>query len=205
VWNPEVRPVDILNVPGMGASTLRKDPLAVDKQADAIADYIKEFPREWPGLILVTRISEATEMARRMAKRGLGDRIFPFPQGSTTYQLDEWAKRKRYKPGSIGISWAFWEGFDGVEEKIAMLAKVPFPIRGTAGSYERERCDYDPKYYKQRAALGIEQGAGRVRRGSKEDYNIGGEVRTAVAIADGNIRMVKSFLSDSFASSLVKR
>jgi len=86
-----------------------------------------------------------------------------------------------------------------------VLAKVPFPIRGTAGSYERERCDYDPKYYKQRAALGIEQGAGRVRRGSKEDYNIGGEVRTAVAIADGNIRMVKSFLSDSFASSLVKR
>jgi Rad3-related DNA helicase len=200
-FNPEERKVHVLDVPRMGyKSTL----LDYDKQAQAIADAILDCPGEWSGLVHVTRKREAQLLAKRLADKGLGDRMWIMPGWDGTYtptdeQVSAWDRRRREVPNSICVTWALWEGYDGTEEKINIVAKVPFPFLGS--EYERERLSYSNKWYLQRAAYQLEQGCGRTRRGFEEDY---GDENGFVAIADANVTRVEKYLSKSAQEALVK-
>ena len=198
---PEMRKVHALDVPSMGRKATDKD---FAHQADAISKAILACHRSWSGLVHVTRKREAKLLADRLARRGLQDRVWVMPGWDGSYtptdqQVKAWEKRKRKVPGSICISWAFWEGFDGVEERIDIVAKAPFPFLGD--DYERARLHYSGKLYHQRTAWQLEQGLGRTRRGNAEDY---GEKNGFVAIADGSWSRVQKYVSAALRSAIVK-
>jgi len=94
-----------------------------------------------------------------------------------------------------------WMGFDGLAERIVIAAKAPF---GDVGDeYEKQRSNYDRRMYLQRAAWKLEQGLGRTRRGRPGDYDVEGEKRGLVAIADASYRGFKNYLSESLKEALV--
>lgn len=205
---PRQRPVRILPVGSMGKSAVEKDELAFEKQANAIATAILDCPNEWSGFILVTRKSEAKLLADRLARRGLQDRVWVTPgydgeYSPTNEQLRAWQKRLRDVPNSLCVTWAFWEGIDGVNQRICIVAKAPYIMET---EYEQARREYDHKYYLQRAAYIMEQGLGRTRRGNIEDYDNPetGDVNGLVAIADGSWTKLKSYLSQSLQESIVE-
>src|SRR3990172_8309399 len=76
IWEPKVRPVRILDAPALGQKARREGPAAFERQADVIAEAIKGCPSDWMGVIHVTRKSEAPELAKRLARRGLHDRVW---------------------------------------------------------------------------------------------------------------------------------
>lgn len=209
VWPAETRPVHILDVPSMGKGAADKDPGIWNKQADAISKAILSLPRHWSGIILVSRKSEANLLARRLADRGLQERIWVPPGADaqdykpTNEQLAAWQERLEEVPNSIAVAWSFWEGVDAKESQILIAAKVPWVFRGSEYEMARER--YDGAFALQRVAWQLEQGLGRVRRGDASDYNdpARGIIRTYVAIADGSWTRIKKYLSSSMLESLV--
>lgn len=204
-WPPESRPVyTIKGMPHMGNTSAKADAGIFETQADYIARFIKSYPEDWDGLILVTRKTEAKLLADRLARRGLGNRVFPAPEVSTIEQARAWEARKKKVRGSLLITWNFWEGFDGVEEKMLVVTKVPFPRLGSAGTYERARTEYDKEFYKLQTSLTLEQGCGRVRRGTPDHYNSDGIERKAVLVADASISMIKGMMSDGFRESITE-
>ena len=205
-FRPDRRRVYLLDVPllkyGCASSVY-------DRQADAIADAIlNSCPSEWSGIIHVTAKKRAPELAMRLSQRGLGDRVWvpPIKEGrkylSTREQMELWKGRLAEKPNSILIGWQFWEGYDGTEERINIVAKVPFP--SLASAYERERKRYSKKFYLQRAGWNLQQALGRTRRGREEDYDTEDEMRGFCAIADGGWRIVKRYLDEDFRESMVR-
>lgn len=203
VWPPETRPIYVLDCPSMGATATKKDPSSFDKQAEVIAEFINRYPKTWGGFILVTRKPEAQLLAGRLAKLGLHDRVWVTPESDTGTQMRQWQERKKRRPNTLTIAWSFWEGIDGVDEKILVCAKVPYPPRGEPGSYEHTRMEYDIKYYNQQTALKLEQGCGRIRRGDPSHYDLNGVAAKAVAICDGSINRVRKYFSQSFREALV--
>lgn len=198
-FTPEERRVYVLDAPGMGRRSTESDR---QRQADVIAGVLKEFP-EWSGLVLVTRKSEASFLAERLARRGLQDRVWVTPGADGQYaptdeQSQAWHARRRAVPNSVCVTWAFWEGYDGVDERICIAAKVPFPYLGD--EYERERFEFSKKFFLQRTAWTLEQGLGRTRR-SEEDY---GEGNGFVAIADGDWVRVKGNLSRGLRDAIAR-
>lgn len=199
------RPVLALDVPSMGKGATDKE---LGKRADEIAKAIKGCPSDWSGIIHVTAIKEAPELAVMLAKRGLQDRVWVAPTEirgrklGTEGMIEAWNERRQKVKGSLNISWAFWEGYDGREEKISIVAKMPFPYLGD--EYEVARRNRNAKLYLQRTAWAAEQGCGRSRRGRAEDYDTDEEKRGLVCIADGAYRMVKSYFSQSFRESIIK-
>lgn len=205
-YKPSERPIFLLDVPKMSYKSKKGD---YDHQADAIARAIKSVPDDWSGFVHVTRKSEGKLMADRLAKRGLGGRVWTPPQQDrygrylgTGEQSILWDKRRDNYPGSICVSWQFWEGMDGLDEKINIIAKVPFPSLGDP--YEKARMRYSTRMYLQRTAWTIMQACGRTRRGRPQDYDIHGEVNGLVAIADGNWARIKSYISPDFLDAMVE-
>lgn len=196
-WPAWSRPVHILDCPPLSRGTSTKE---FEHQADAIARAIHACPPDWSGFIHVTRQSEAPALAERLARRGLADRVWVPPQGPTHTRMALWQARKRKQKGSLAITWDMWEGVDGLEERICIGAKVPFP--DLSSRYETARLYYDPDMYRQRAAWKLEQGLGRTRRGRPEDYD-DTEIRGFVAIADGNWEQIENYFSQSLREALV--
>ena len=208
MWPVDTRPVYVLPVGSMGKSATEKDPKAFDKQADEIAKAILDQPKEWCGLVLVTRKSEATLLALRLADRGLENRVWVTPGADGEYsptneQVAAWERRKLEVPNSICITWAFFEGFDGVQEKICIVAKAPYIMET---EYEVARREYDHKYYLQRAAYLLEQGLGRTRRGNEEDYDDPDKEiqRGLVCIADGSWKKLQGYLSQALRGAIIE-
>lgn len=196
----EQRPVLALDVPSMGRGATDKE---IGKRADEIAKAVKQCPPTWSGIIHVTSMKEAPELAKMLGHRGLQDRVWVAPTGiGTDKMIEAWRCQRDKVPGSLNISWAFWEGYDGREEKISIVAKMPFPYLGD--EYEVARRNYNAQLYLQRTAWAAEQGCGRSRRGRSEDYDTDTEKRGLVALADGSYRMVKKFFSESFRESIIK-
>lgn len=200
VFTAQQRPVIALDAPKMGRGSSEKEK---GKQADEIAKAIKECPPDWSGIIHVTAINEAPELAKRLAQRGLEDRVWVSERGmGTDRMVNAWHDRRQKVPGSLNITWAFWEGYDGRDEKISIVAKMPFPYLGD--DYEVARRSYDAKMYLQRTAWAAEQGLGRSRRGRAEDYDTPEEKRGLVALADGSYRIVKNYFSEALRESIIK-
>ena len=87
-----------------------------------------------------------------------------------------------------------------LDEKINIVAKCPYP--STSSEYEKQRRQYSNQFYSQRTAWALQQALGRTRRGRPEDYDIEGEMRGFVAIADGNYARIKGYLDDDFVEAL---
>jgi hypothetical protein len=206
-YPPDTRPIYVLPAPKMRYKTTK---LEYEKQADLIAASIKSCPPEWSGIVHVTRKTEGKLLAERLAKRGLQDRVWSPPLKDrlgrdlgTTEQALAWEERKKRYPGSILCAWQFATGFDGLDEKICIVAKTQFPRLGKPGSYERTRMEFSHKMYNLRTALTLVQSCGRTRRGRDEDYDLNGERRGFVAIADSNYHRVEKYMPQDFRDSLV--
>lgn len=201
IWPPESRPVyTFTNAPRLGHKSPPED---YALQADIISKAILGCPPEWSGIIHVTRKTEATILADRLARRGLQDRIVAMPQLSTDQQMTWWQNHKLKTPNAITVSWAWMEGVDLGEERICISAKVNFPYIGS--DFERARMKRSGKMFLQRAAWGLEQSLGRTRRGRAQDYDLDGEHRGFVAIVDENWRRVRNYLSTTLLESIVER
>jgi Rad3-related DNA helicase len=200
-FEPNERPVLALDVPRIGHKSTDKE---YNKQADEIAKAIRDCPGNWSGIIHTSSKAEAPQLAERLARRGLQDRVWVAPQGSTEQQVVAWHDRAHRKPGSININWAMWEGYDpdpSINLKICIAAKVPYaPLND---EYEVARRSYDGKMYLQCAAYNMEQGLGRSRRGRRQDYDTDGQRNGLVCIADGSWRWVKNYFSESMRESIV--
>lgn len=197
-FTPKEKPVFDLGVPRLG---MKSPPSAWELQADKIRDGLKQCPPNWHGIIHTTSKSGAQELARKLHKRGLEDRIFVPEVGYGTEQVAKlWNQRMSVHPGSILIYWGFHEGYDGRREKICISAKIPYP--SVASEYSKTKRDYDMGAYNQETATALEQECGRVRR-SPDDYDTEGERRTFNAIADGGYKYIVKYMSPDFRESIV--
>ena len=206
-WPPESRQVEILAAPSMGHAACTNHPENWDLQADVIAKQIKQLPNTWPGLILVSRKSEAKFLGERLARRGISDRLWVLPGADDVYyptqtQMEFWHQQMQRRPNSICLSWNMWEGLNGTWLKQVYLAKIPYP--NTQDDYERARMEYDRKFYYQRTGYLTEQGLGRGRRGEIEDYNFDGQLNNYAAIADASWNRIQGYLSQSMREAIVK-
>lgn len=199
VWPVESRPVYQLDVPRIGKKT---NETGWKKQAEEIAKAIAAAPETWSGLIHVNSMNEADALSARLRRLGLEQRIYVQKRISTERAVEDWDSHRERHPNAILVTWALWEGYNGLDEKINIVAKVPYPFLGEG--YERARMSYNGRFFIQRAAWKLEQAIGRTRRGREEDYNSGDEIRGLVAVADGSINHVKSYLSQSTRDALVK-
>jgi Rad3-related DNA helicase len=199
VWPAWRRPIYRLPAPRLSYNSPKSH---YDKQADLIAEAILSCPKDWAGIIHVTRKTEAKLLADRLARRGLQDRVWVTPRTGTSEQLEAWEIRKAKFPGSLMLSWSHHEGFNGLDERICVTAKVQFPALGDP--YEKRRFEFSKEMYQQRAAQTMEQSQGRTRRGREEDYDTKDERRGLNVIADENVRMIKRFFSEGFKDALVK-
>jgi len=131
----------------------------------------------------------------------------------TNEQAALWTVRKKMVPGSIMVCWQFREGYDGsgmiegvyypeLDEKICIVAKTPFPNLGNP--YEKARQRFSGKFYLQRTAWDLEQALGRTRRGREIDYDLPGDRRGLVAIADGNYVRVQKYLSKGLREAITE-
>jgi len=202
---PETRPVRVLDCPRMSARATEGD---FERQADLIMGLVQECPPEWSGLIHVTRKREAYLLAQRLMKRGL-DRVWPMPGNDGSYvptseQVLAWEQRKKRVPNSIATTWSCWQGYDGLDERINIVAKIPFEVFGSPGSYEEAWRKYSMERYYWVTANTLTQGLGRTRRGREEDYDLNGKANGLVAIVDGSFGRIKNKLVESVRASLVE-
>lgn len=192
------KPVHALDVPRIGRNSKESDYV---KQAIEIARFVKKCPPNWEGIVHTNSKSAAHALCERLARQGLQDRLWsPEPGMSTDKTIRLWHRQMKQHPGSIIVTWNLHEGYDGTREKICISAKVPYPYLGDP--YEKARQNRDGKMYFQRAAWGMEQMMGRVRRG-EEDFDTRDEMRAATAIADGSWNWVKKYFSGHFRESIV--
>lgn len=202
-WPATSRPVRILDAPKMGY----RSPLnAYDKQADVIADAIHDVDYAWSGIIHTKSWKAARDLASRLRGRGLGPRVWMYDRqngvSGSEVQINAWKLRCRRVPNSLMVSPVFREGYDGLDEKISIVAKCPFPYWGD--DYERARARYDGKFYLQRTAWDMEQALGRTRRGREQDYDTDGQLNGLVAIADANWSRCRKYLSQDLQDAIVK-
>ena len=201
---PEVRPIQVLDVPHLNYKSGEKE---YGQQADAIAKAILECPKDWSGIIHVTRKREGPLLAERLAHRGLQDRVYVTPEGSTDAQMAAWTERKKECNGKYGgqlvISWSMFEGVDLLDERICISAKVPYP--DTSDPYEKARQAYSNSFYSQRSAWSLAQSLARTRRGFREDYDFDGKKEQLVAIADGSWTRLRKYLDQDFLDSIRER
>jgi Rad3-related DNA helicase len=202
-WPPEDRPIWIPeDAPRLGG---KAKPADYEHQADLLAKGLRTCPPEWSGLILTTSKAEARRVAGRLAERGFGDRVWVTPEkhrgrwAGTQLHTQLWGEEKRKRDGALCVTWNFWRGFDGLDEKIVAVMKAPFAPRGEPGSYQAEKVRAEGAMYHWRTANKLAQGVGRTRRGRDEDYGPGSGF---VAVLDGNYRMVKKHLPVDFAEAV---
>lgn len=199
VWPVTTRPIYQLDVPRIGRKT---NEAGWQKQATEITRAIRACPPEWSGLVHVNSMNEADALGARLRRLGLGERVYVQKRLSTDKAVEDWDRERARHPNRILVTWALWEGYNGLDEKINIVAKVPYPFLGE--SYERARMAYNGRFFIQRAAWKLEQACGRSRRGRECDYDTPDEMRGLVAIADGSLNHVRSYLSEATRQALVK-
>jgi Rad3-related DNA helicase len=201
LWPAASRPIySVADAPKMGFSATPDD---FEKQAECIAKVLRMADKRWSGIIHVTRIKEAGLLGERLGRLGFADRIYIPPAGvGTNQQIRLWQEHLDRHPNAIIISWFMAEGYDGKREKICILAKTPFPARGSSGSYEFERMQFDTNFYRLQTAWQLVQMCGRTRRGVAEDYDTPTEKRGLVAIVDNSWHQIKNMLSADITNAI---
>jgi Rad3-related DNA helicase len=204
-WPPDMRQVLApADAPALGS---KAEPLAYEKQADMAVKLLGDCPPDWFGIVLVTSKYEAQNVAERLARRGLQDRVWVIPEKEngrwigTDRQTKLWQERKRRAPGSLLVSYNHWRGYDGLDEKVLLVFKTPYPQIGSPGTYANDYMRYDGKRYHWRTANMLQQGCGRTRRGRPEDYGVGNGL---VAVLDSNWSKVKKYLSEDWLAAVVQ-
>lgn len=195
-YPPSERPIIDLGCPALSYYSTDKEYM---EQARRIAGAIKGVDTSWCGIIHTTSKIEARNLAARLRKLGLANRVYvPRADMNTSETLLAWEKHKRRHSNAICIAWNMGEGVDLLEEKICIAAKVPYASLGNP--YEKMRMEFAPMFYKLRAAWDLIQALGRTRRGRPEDY---GAENGLVAIADGSWTMLKNFIDKDILDSIV--
>lgn len=195
VWPAEVRPIYALDAPKIGYKSTESDKLI---QVQCIADAIKKMADpSWTGIIHTVKKVDAPRIANQLQKMGID--AVATPQMSTQQQINWWEENRR--PGRYVVAWSWHAGVDAGDEEVCIITKIPFSPIGS--DYERKKMYSNGRVYNARAARTLEQMAGRTRRGRPEDYDIG-KRNSLVAIADGNWRRVRKYMSDSFRESIVE-
>ena len=192
------RPIMDLGVPILGE---RSPGSAWQKQGDIIAKLFHDNDPSWSGIIHTTSEVKARGLAKILHSRGLQDRVYVPRRIATDHQVEEWHREMRKNPGAIAIAWSLWEGYNGTEEKINVVAKTPYPNLGDL--YEKIRADEYKAFYKQRTAWSLVQGLGRTRR-LESDYDTEDSINGIVAIADGGYMTIRKFIPKYIRDSIVK-
>ena len=199
-WAPEQRPVYVFEkAPSIGQ---KAGPQEYELQAQLIAEMLAEVPDTWSGVIHCTAIQQAHDLAGRLAQRGLAGRLWVPPRGGTDYQLQQWQQAKRRGKGKLAVAWSWWTGLDLGDEKVCIVAKVPYPFIG--GAYERAKMQHNGKFYYQKTAWQLQQGCGRTRRGRPQDYDHDGQRAGLVAVVDRNWLRLRNYYDPDFRESLVQ-
>lgn len=198
---PHAMPVYVpVNAPRMNhkSTDARKE-----AQAIIIHDLITSLHSSWNGLIHVTSIKQAEDLADRLARLGLQDRVWIAPRrGGTDEKLEAWKQELKRTPNLINISWTSHMGVDAGFADFNIIAKIPYQMLDKAGMVKME---YDKRYYQWQAAIMTMQAVGRIRRGVPSHYEEDGEpMRKFVAIVDANVWSLKRYYSNHFNNCLVK-
>jgi len=176
------------------------------KQAEIIKRQIESCPGDWLGVAHVNSYKQAFNLKQRLVKLGMkADKFFcPVSGMGTNQQMQAWTEYKRRHKGAIIITPSMSEGVDLLEERICIIAKIPFPAIAP-GSFEAERKAYSEETFKLRTAYRVEQMAGRTRRGRPEDYDSTFEKRGLVSIVDGAfVKMgIRKLCDKDFTDALV--
>lgn len=187
LYSPQLRPIVDLKCPRMGYSNFKKNPNIQFLQAVKISEAIKN---KWEvdgekssGVILVSSKAKARNLGKFLSNMGFNIFIPPDNAG-TDIQLKAWEDARR--PGTICISWNFWEGVSLDDDKILIIGSIPFP--DLSSPFERARFELDPGEFLWRGAVKFTQGLGRIWRGNPTDYIPWGN--KFVSIADANYTRV---------------
>lgn len=179
---PERRPVYMTDAPAMNRKSTWQD---YEHQADVIAAICYQHKGERI-LIHTTRWKHAQDLADRLARKGLQDRVWV--PARTEGRLQQVAKLMNpYPPDLIAIGPSFWEGLDLKDDlcRCVIVAKVAYADFSDPVVAARLKQEGGNKWYRWCACLKTVQGCGRAVRDA-EDF--------AVAyIADGSWNRVASF------------
>lgn len=191
-FSPETMPIQAYSdAPRMNS---RSGESAKNKQADIVAREINGLDPTWAGLIHVSSYKQANDLADRLSRRGLQDRVFIPDVKGTANKIAQWDDRKMRVPNTIALSPVFHQGLDAPDININIVAKIPFKALDKLG---RARMDRNRRFYNLTAAIGLEQALGRTRRGSPEHYEVAGEpMRKYVGVVDNNYQLIYGELSD---------
>lgn len=200
VYPPEAQPVFYYtDGPRMGHKSGVSEQ---KKQIELIRQAIDQFPNTAHALIHFASIQTARDYARILTSY-YGSRVWmPDDKHTTEEKLAAWELQKKKHPGTICLAWSFQVGVDAPDLSIVLTQKVPFMPLDEVNS---ELLRNNPKLYKWLAAISLEQGCGRHRRGNPEDYEeVGKPMKKYTGILDNNFVMIRNLFSDHFREQLVK-
>jgi Rad3-related DNA helicase len=128
-FGPSRAPIYDLGAPKLSYKSSSED---LNVQADLIAAALKSVPSDWSGVIHTTKKQSAFDLADRLARKGLQERIWVTPQVGTNKQIIAWEEQKRRAkankmPGQLAVAWSWTEGVDLREERICISAKCLTP------------------------------------------------------------------------------
>jgi hypothetical protein len=124
---PETRPIHVLDAPKLNWKSKEED---YERQAEVIAEAIKECPPGWSGLVHVTRISEGPKLAERLVRQGIDpDRIWTRPTSTRrwlgTHELvEDWEQFLARRSNAIAISCIMHQGYDGITALQGAMRKL---------------------------------------------------------------------------------
>lgn len=178
----ENRPVFLTDAPAMSYKSTYAD---YERQSDVIGSICHRHKGERV-LIHVTRWKHARDLANRLSKRGLHNRVYVPKQGENRLtQVARLLDLSRKDQITIGPS--FWEGISLDHDlcRCVIIGKVPFQDRSDPVVAARLRQEGGQKWDRWVAALKVVQGCGRAVR-DEEDYAVG-------YIADANWDRVATY------------
>jgi len=158
---PERRPVILTDAPAMSYRSTEAD---YQKQADIIAGICKKHKGERI-LIHTTRWKHAKDLANRLSRLGLQDRVWvPNQKQGRIEQIKKLTTND--DPDLIALGPSFWEGLDlrGDLCRAVIVAKIPFSDRSDPVIATRLRQEGGNTWDRWVAALKVTQGCGRAVR-----------------------------------------
>lgn len=179
---PEHRRVYLTDAPAMSFRSKWKD---YEHQADVISEICHRHKGERI-LIHTTRWKHARDLADRLARKGLQDRVWVPEQGTGRIRQISKLFDESYTD-MIAIGPSFWEGLDLREDlcRCVIVAKIPFADRSDPVVNARLKQEGGGKWDRWVAALKVVQGCGRAVRDA-DDYAVS-------YIADANWNRVAKY------------